>query len=115
METPGVAVPNKLQVAAARAAPIFVSLSAISVTPAAAAAEAAATTGAFLAEIDVIVERRVECVGIELHVVACQHLSLPWFHSHTGATLEAYTDDCQHYQLAHEESSVIGRVDSANS
>ena len=38
-ETPGVAVPNKLQVAAASAAPILTSLSAMSVTPAAAAAE----------------------------------------------------------------------------
>src|SRR5688572_26632653 len=98
METPGAAVPNKLQVAAASAAPILTSFSAMSVTSAAAAAKTAAAAGAFLAEIDVIVECRIERVRIELHVVARENFTLPWLHSKARASSDAGTSKRQQHQ-----------------
>ena len=111
----GCRVPNKLQVAAASAAPILTSLSAMSVTPAAAAAETPAAAGAFLAEIDVIVERRIERVGIELHVVAREDFALPRLHSEARAPSEADTGKCQQHQFTHWNSFVIERAGSTDS
>src|ERR1044072_4469283 len=74
---------------------------AMSVAAAAAAAEAASAAGAFLAEVDVIIERGIERTGVELHVVARQDLALPGLDGGTpGESAEAKSQD---EYLSHED------------
>src|SRR5688572_3343904 len=89
----GAAAPSNPQAAAAIALPMSASFSAISVAATAAAAEAAAATGAFLAEIDVVVECGVETIGVGLHVFTRQYFALPWFHTQVCASRDSQADE----------------------
>src|ERR1044072_3588394 len=96
----GAAAPSRLQAAGAGGPPVLLSL-ARSVAAAAAAAEAASAAGAFLAEVDVIIERGIERTGVELHVVARQDLALPGLDGGTpGESAEAKSQD---EYLSHED------------
>src|SRR5688572_7610048 len=81
----GAVAPSRPQAAAASALPMSLSFSAMSVAPASAAAEAASAAGTFLAEVDVIVERGIQAVGVGLHVVTRQHVALPRLHAEIRA------------------------------
>src|SRR5689334_24869923 len=73
----------------------------MSVATAAAAAEAATTAGAFLAEVDVIVDGGVERVRVELHVVAREHLAFPRPHADMSATAEQQRREDEEWNLSH--------------
>src|SRR3954466_16198327 len=94
------AAPIRPQAADASAPPMRLSSCATSVAAAAAAAESAAAAGAFLAEIDVIVDRGLDRIGIELHVLARQHFAFPGFRAHMRAPGECRAGQRQQRERA---------------
>ena len=84
MTSRGAAWPSNAQVAAASGAPICRTperLVVSSVASAAASAESLAAARRFLAEIDVIVGRRLDADRDDLHVGAREHVAIPWLHA----------------------------------
>src|SRR3970282_2096416 len=63
-----------------------------SVASAAASAESLSAARSFLAEIDVLVERRLDRIGDQLHVVACEHVAVPRLHAEPGASSQRRTE-----------------------
>src|SRR5687768_14593656 len=87
-----------------------------SVAAAAAAAETAAAARGFLAEVDVIVERSIGRIGIELHLRACEHAAIPRIHTDSGAPRQhsrrqADSDDTFHCSSLPRSASYSDRFE----
>src|SRR5687768_18431261 len=87
-----------------------------SVAAAAAAAETAAAARGFLAEVDVIVERGIGGIGIELHVRAREHAAIPRIHTDSGTAgqhsdSQVDSDDTFHCSSLPSSASYSGRFE----